>query len=83
MTKKVDDDGFIDVNWGPRNQEARLKKKEEYSGVRCYWRIYCERGLGCKYGQTKAVQEYFSVYGNRKGEDVQAVFETGLHPSDL
>ncbi|KAK4244699.1 hypothetical protein C7999DRAFT_43665 [Corynascus novoguineensis] len=71
--REVEDDGDAseaedDSGGGKAERDTRLKKKEEYSGVRCYWRIYCERGLGCKYGHTKAEQEHFSVYGNRKAK---------------
>lgn len=61
-----DSDGFIDVNRGLNKRRNRLKKTEDNSRRRCHWRLYCSRALDCKWGHTKAEEDYFRVYGNKR-----------------
>ncbi|KAL2130548.1 hypothetical protein VTI74DRAFT_6246 [Chaetomium olivicolor] len=63
-----DNDGFQEVNRGFMRQRDWFKKAESSSRMRCHWREYCSRGVGCKYGHTKKEEEHFRVYGGRKAK---------------
>ncbi|KAL2024940.1 hypothetical protein VTK56DRAFT_3639 [Thermocarpiscus australiensis] len=64
-------DGFTEVNRSLEQQRSRLKKNEENSRTRCYWREYCRSGLDCEYGHTREEEERFKVYGSRTAKKCQ------------